>query len=86
MHRDYDAACHWITAIRLEYIMNSEYDDLAPDEDNITCKPCFEENEEGIKATTKKAIDQPTAEEIEVHEVSHVPVRSWCKFCITGKG
>ena len=52
----------------------------------MVCKPCFEETEESIKAKTKPVLVQPTAGEIEQHEVAHVPFRSWCKFCIMGKG
>ena len=52
----------------------------------MVCKPCFDETEESIKVKTKQLLQPPTAEEVELHEVAHVPFRSWCKFCIMGKG
>ena len=82
---NHDTYYNWIKAIRPEYINNSDYDDVARD-DSMVCKPCFEEAEERIKVQTKQLLVQPTAEEIELHEVAHVPFRSWCKFCIMGKG
>ena len=77
-----------INAIRPGYVLNTEndYDDLGNDSDNVVCEPCFQESEEGISAKHKKIIQQPTAEEVLQHEISHVPFRSWCKFCIMGKG
>ena len=27
----------------------------------------------------------PTTEEVEVHNATHVPFRSWCAFCVAGK-
>ena len=55
-------------------------------DDSLVCKPCFEETEESIKVQTNQLLVQPTAEGIELHELAHVPFRSWCKFCIMGKG
>ena len=78
-----------IHAIRPDYIFQTdEYDDIASDDggEAMKCEPCFQETEEAIKAKTKKLLEQPTAEEILEHEVSHVPFRSWCKFCVMGKG
>ena len=79
----HDRYYHWIKAIRLEFISNTEYDDVAQD-DNMVRKPCFEETEESIKDKNKKTLEALTKEEIELHEVAHVPFRSWCKFCIMG--
>ena len=28
---------------------------------------------------------EPTAKEIELHNLSHMPYRSWCPFCIAGR-
>ena len=27
----------------------------------------------------------PTQEEVEIHNATHFPFRSWCKFCVAGK-
>ena len=29
--------------------------------------------------------DQPTARDIELHNLSHMPYRSWCPFCVAGR-
>ena len=29
---------------------------------------------------------EPTAEEVEEHRVTHMPYRSWCEECVTGRG
>ena len=29
---------------------------------------------------------QPTADERRLHELTHLPFRSWCRFCVLGKG
>ena len=29
---------------------------------------------------------QPTREEVEEHRVDHFPFRSWCEFCVKGRG
>ena len=42
--------------------------------------------EESRVLRTKRAPHEPTNEEIRVHEVSHTPYRSWCPFCVAGRG
>ena len=49
------------------------------------CHPCFEETEEGRKAILVKVDELPSQAEIEEHMLTHVPFRSWCKFCVLGK-
>ena len=29
---------------------------------------------------------RPTADMVEQHNVSHLPFRSWCSFCVRGRG
>ena len=29
---------------------------------------------------------QPTREEVDEHRVDHYPYRSWCEFCVKGRG
>ncbi len=34
----------------------------------------------------RKTPRQPTAEEIAQHEITHVPHRDWCRYCLGGRG
>ena len=43
------------------------------------------EGEEGVVARVRGKEWQPTAREIEEHNVSHIPFRSWCVHCVKGK-
>ena len=29
---------------------------------------------------------KPTAEEVRIHEETHMPFRGWCKWCLWGRG
>ena len=74
---NHDKYYRWITALRLEYINNTDYGDVAQD-DNMVCQPFFEETEKTIKVKAENVLEAFT-EEMELHEVSHGPCRSWCK-------
>ena len=43
---------------------------------------------EGDKREIRKLIDprKPTVEEIDEHELTHVPYRNWCPICVMAKG
>ena len=41
---------------------------------------------EGMAAKLQKLKELPSSEEVEVHNLSHVPYRSWCPHCVKGKG
>ena len=41
--------------------------------------------EEGVVAKVARAPVRPTEEEVEIHNATHVPFRSWCPFCVAGK-
>ena len=45
-----------------------------------------EEGEEGADAKVKKEVRTPSAEEVRVHRMIHIPFRSWCAECIAGRG
>ena len=47
----------------------------------------FEGEEEGDaqEPKWKRYSDMPTQEEIEAHQVTHLPFRSWCPACVKGK-
>ena len=44
-----------------------------------------DDGEEGARAKTKKATDKPGKEEVEEHNATHIPFRSWCDHCVRGK-
>ena len=47
------------------------------------------EAEDGEDVRTPKVAArpaQPTKAEIEAHEITHLPYRSWCAHCVAGKG
>ena len=43
----------------------------------------FEEKPQKVKV---QRIKEPSIREREEHEVNHMPYRSWCKFCVSGRG
>ena len=45
----------------------------------------LDESEEARKPNTKKLPPQATPEEIDRHNVTHLPFRSWCEHCVRGK-
>ena len=45
-----------------------------------------ETSEEGRKVKSKPDPRVPTKAEIEEHNVSHIPPRSWCPHCVAGRG
>ena len=45
----------------------------------------LDESEEARKPNTKKLPQQATQEEIDHHNVTHLPFRSWCQHCVRGK-
>ena len=42
-------------------------------------------SEEGEKVSAIKTPEGPSQKEIEEHMANHIPFRSWCPFCVTGK-
>ena len=52
------------------------------DEGELVCEPCGE----GMSARIAKLESLPSNKEVEAHNASHVPYRSWCPHCVNGKG
>ena len=44
-----------------------------------------EEGEEAGRVEMKKAPQTPSKEEVEEHNITHIPFRDWCPHCIRGK-
>ena len=45
-----------------------------------------EEHEQGRRPLTRRSPLEPTRQEIEEHELTHTPYRSWCPQCVQGRG
>ena len=47
----------------------------------ILCEPCIEEQ------APKTVFDplQPTARQLRDHEITHLPYRNWCPWCVKAK-
>ena len=43
-------------------------------------------SKEAIKVKAVAAPQVPNREEVELHELNHLPFRSWCKHCVAGQG
>ena len=43
------------------------------------------ESEEGRQPEVLRDPGAPTSKDIEEHNVTHIPFRSWCPHCVTGK-
>ena len=54
--------------------------DEQPDHEAIRCEPC------NPVAMPMRKPDEATAKEKAMHDVSHVPYRSWCLDCVRGRG
>ena len=51
------------------------------------CQPCGEpEGEEAREAVPVQTPAKVSKDERERHELTHTPFRSWCKFCVMGRG
>ena len=51
------------------------------------CEVEAEEGEAGRRRTTKVADPvKPREEEVDEHEKTHLPYRSWCGHCVKGRG
>ena len=53
----------------------------------IVCEPCVsgdvcDLNEEGEQARTMNVGHKPSVEEVNMHNLTHIPFRSWCPFCV----
>ena len=57
---------------------------VQPDQVNIEDDPAGDADVEQLKVAPDPG--QPTWEEIEEHRLTHQPYRSWCKWCVMGRG
>ena len=51
--------------------------------------PKDQKEEQGAEAQSGKGVtkpEEPTRKEWEEHQLTHVPYRSWCPFCVKGRG
>ena len=45
----------------------------------------IEESQEATEPQLVNVSHKPTPEEVEAHNATHMPYRSWCKYCVAGK-
>ena len=45
-----------------------------------------EDEEESIQMKALRVPTQPSADEIQQHNIAHCPFRSWCRACVAGRG
>ena len=55
------------------------------DDELVVCLPCGE-GEEGRDAKAARTPAKVSEEEKARRELTHTPFRSWCKFCVMGRG
>ena len=46
----------------------------------------IQDEEESGPVKISRSPAQPTAKQEEEHRIDHYPYRSWCKFCVMGRG
>ena len=51
--------------------------------DEFMCKPCGVEEAE--RQRTVRTPSKPRLQEVEDHELTHCPFRSWCEHCVRGQ-
>jgi hypothetical protein len=85
---DINNGCHMCECCRTRLANQCSLRLLAPVEDPVeegTIDIDESEEVESMKISTDPG--QPTQEQIEQHRVcGHTPYRSWCKFCVMGRG
>ena len=55
------------------------------EDENFEDIECEEEGEEAREAVVLRDPGSPTPQEVEQHNVTHLPFRSWCSHCVNGK-
>ena len=55
-------------------------------DDNWTAEPQPEEPTQGTGSTNFEAPYMPTPQEVQEHNLTHLPYRNWCPICVRGKG
>ena len=60
---------------------------VAEEEDTIEIEEVeIDESEDPEPLRVLADPGQPTAEQLELHRLTHWPYRSWCKWCVMGRG
>ena len=69
-------------AANAKAVHDSDYEPSIPDE---YADAVHEEFEEGVEKSGLRKPLQPTQQEIDEHQITHVPYRDWCAHCVRGK-
>jgi hypothetical protein len=59
-------------------------EDAAEGEDEITIQDEEEQDAEPLKVARDPKL--PSEDDVECHRCSHIPFRSWCRWCVMGRG
>ena len=58
--------------------------EIAREKDEVQVQDDIDEEVEPVKVSADPRL--PSAEEVETHRCDHIPYRSWCKWCVMGRG
>ena len=74
-------------AARMEVLSDlmAPVEDVEKEAEEITIQ-AEEENEDIAPLRVARGSNLPSADDVESHRCSHVPFRSWCRWCIMGRG
>ena len=53
-------------------------------DESLECQPCGEAEIEPLRVAPSPKLPSPA--DVEEHRLTHNPYRSWCKFCVMGRG
>ena len=57
--------------------------EIRDEEEEVLCMPCLPE--EGLDSIGIYKPCRPSAEEVEIHNRTHMPFRNWCEICIRAR-
>ena len=70
----------------MERGMISGMDEVEPEVEAAEIEADEKESDEARVMKNKKMLQAPTAEELRVHRITHLPYRAWCPECVAAKG
>ena len=72
---------------RVKWVNGGDAEGLKPEDDAVEIEAQTRDEEFGKRATQRlQDPKEPSKEEREEHEKTHLPYRSWCRHCVRGRG
>ena len=68
------------------HVIESECTELNVNEYEVDEDVHFEVDEESNRPNVRTGPREPSQEEVDEHNVNHLPYRSWCRHCVRGRG